>query len=154
MERCVSYDFTCSCTASIQVNFDSKTGSSSCGGTVCNSTGCISFGVLSVKLDDAGIEIRDNQSCISWTIGDQAGIEKFEIEGSHNGTSFKKIGEEAVSNKTGAASYRHCRANNYEFYRVKVIEQNGRSFYNKVLRAGGVQKSIRLYPNPATGKYL
>ncbi len=152
VERCASYDFTCSCMASIQVIFDSRTGSSSCGGSTCGSTGCISFGVLSVKLNDASIETSDNQSCISWTVAEQSGIEKYELQGSHDGTTFIKIGEQPPVNGTGAFSYRFCRSNNFEFYRIKVLELNGRSFYSRVLRAGDVQKNIRLYPNPAADK--
>lgn len=148
VERCTTYDFTCSCSASIQVNFDSQTGSSSCGGSTCNSTGCISFGVLAVKLVEAWVEERNGQNCIRWSVADQSGIAGYEIEGSSNGADFIKLGEQNPA--SSSSSFNYCTSQLYRFFRLKVKEQNGNSFYSKVLHSAvTAAKNIQLYPNPA-----
>jgi hypothetical protein len=93
---------------------------------------------------------------LSWKVGEQSGIQQYDIERSSDGIHFISIGS-VKANTQSASNYQFndaLPATAINFYRLKIIE-NLRSSYSHVIRLANAGKNvITLSPNPAKNKVL
>jgi len=115
------------------------------------------LGTLDVNLlSFSGTQLADAGNKISWTTDRAAAGMYFMLERSTNGTSFNLV---TLVNATTAST-----GNKYHFtdkdggtgvtyYRLKVVQQDGNSFYSKTIRLRGTDETgVHITPIPAARK--
>jgi hypothetical protein len=93
---------------------------------------------------------------LNWKVGEQSGIQQYDIERSTDGIHFLSIGS-VKANTQSTFNYQFndaLPATAINYYRLKIIE-NIRSSYSQVIRLANAGKNvITLSPNPAKNKVL
>ena len=100
--------------------------------------------------------IKQNDVLVEWSVADQNGTRKYEIEHSVNGTNFKLAGEVDAIGNNGLQDYQwlHTRAvQGYNYYRVNALTIDGRYVSSSIVKinfaaVNQTAASIRIYPNP------
>ncbi|MES2775693.1 MAG: T9SS type A sorting domain-containing protein [Bacteroidota bacterium] len=91
-----------------------------------------------------------------WQTANQRNFKQFEIERSYDGVSFSRVGQvHATANVTGQQEYRFTdssKATGTLFYRLKMIDLDGRFSYSQVVKIQGMQgvHFAKLMQNPVT----
>jgi hypothetical protein len=92
-----------------------------------------------------------------WKIATESNIDKYEVEKSTDGVTFRKFGEVIARNTGNADQYsfpdnQFSNGNNY--YRLKIIERNGTYKYSPIVRVSINTRGefITVYPNPVVNK--
>ncbi len=93
---------------------------------------------------------------LKWKVGEQSGIQQYDIERSSDGIHFTKIGS-VIANTQSNYDYQFNDAATVSatnFYRLKIVEYD-RASYSQVIRLTNAGKNaITLAPNPAKNKVL
>ena len=106
------------------------------------SAGCIdgvrfipNVGVLDIKLVSFQGEKASQSNILKWTVGENESGKLFEIEKSTDGRNFSKIAATNASNKSGTENYSFSdvRPSAAGYYRIKLIDKTGQSFYSSVV---------------------
>lgn len=91
---------------------------------------------------------------LSWKTANEVNFSHFEIERSTDGSQFIKIGTQA-SNASGYYEYLDATAAAADqyYYRLKMVDRDGRFSNSKIIRINNTGKAIvgQPYPNPAAG---
>lgn len=113
---------------------------------------------LPVKLVTFAGQLLNRQSLLHWDVAYEADVINYDVERSADGKSFTKMGSVAAKGNNGAQQLRY----NYTdpapfsgstFYRLKINEQNGKSYHSKVIRVELTDvATLNVYPNPASDK--
>ncbi len=116
-------------------------------------------GVLPLKFIQFTVLRIQTGVSINWTVVKDSSIYSFEVEKSENGIQFHTIAsakrDEFISERNGNWNYTitDALANNIVFYyRIKLIDINGRIIYSKVKKLNAAKKEnlfLSVYPNPA-----
>jgi hypothetical protein len=124
------------------------------------SAGCIdniqsipNVGVLPVKLLSFQGVKTDQTNLLKWTVGENESGKSFEIEKSTDGRNFTKIASINTSNKSGAEAYSFTDSHpsSASYYRVKLVDRTGQSFYSSVIFLQNervMNASLQLAGNP------
>lgn len=122
-----------------------------------NASGGVSFdcsnATLPLTLLTFNGKIVNNSSVLTWSTSLEMNSNRFEIEHSTDGRQFKTIGEvDAQGNSSTIIQYSFTDPNttsNTNFYRLKMIDNDGKYEYSSVLILNHQQEfKIKLYPNP------
>lgn len=111
---------------------------------------------LPVELVDMKAVNNDNSNIVSWATSMENNSNHFEIYRSNDGENFEMIGQLAAqgnSNIMNHYSYIDRTATGNNYYKIKVVDNNGESFWSgTVFVKGSTVPSMvsSLYPNPAT----
>jgi hypothetical protein len=93
---------------------------------------------------------------LEWQTTSELNTSHFEIERSSNGVQFDKIGERQATNTTQAAyNFTDNSPSTVNYYRLKIVNQDGKYFYSKVIIINKDGRSLYLNvirPNPFTGQ--
>ena len=109
-------------------------------------------GLLPVTLTDFTARWNDNTVDLNWKITNEVNLKSFELEYSVDGITFSKLASVPYHPANSSYTYTHLTPVLKNFYRLKMIDIDGRFLYSKILR---VQKNISgnkvvlIYPNPA-----
>ena len=109
-------------------------------------------GVLPVSLTNFTARWNNSEVDLNWQINNEINLSSFELEYSNNGIDFSKLTSVAYHKGISDYSYSHMTLTLKNFYRLKMINADGKYFYSKIL---SVQKNVSLnkviivYPNPA-----
>jgi glucose/arabinose dehydrogenase len=89
---------------------------------------------------------------LKWVTGSEIDIDKYVIEYSSNGRSYQAAGElPALYPSGGTYQFNHTISSGALFYRLRIIETDGRSYYSPVIRLGGTDKGkVQVYPTLVT----
>ncbi len=90
---------------------------------------------------------------LSWTTTSEINVDRFEIERSITGNTFTNIG----SINGGLLSYAFTDdkpENAINYYRLRMIDKDGRFTYSPVKSVNNTNQSLTVYPNPVTNKTL
>jgi hypothetical protein len=116
----------------------------------------VSVGVtLPLHLIDFSARNNNSNVLLLWKTSNEQNTSRFEIERSADGITFDKIGEVVANNTTAYNNYTYTDASagsDVKYYRLKMIDIDGRSTYSPVLRIGAAANKsvVSLYPNPAS----
>jgi hypothetical protein len=108
------------------------------------------------------VEKQNDHINLNWVVVQDAAIARFELQRSNDGVSFTGIGEKdprayiSDNNNNWQYNFRDDNpAATTVFYRVKMIDENGKQVYSKVvgLTATGDNGPVSIYPNPVS-RYL
>jgi hypothetical protein len=135
--------FSCPCNSVKALTVNSFT-SGSCGGASCTSTG----NLLPVLFTSFSGQQQKEQTCLRWQVGNPASIAYFAAEQSEDGQQFVPMAH--VNGGGAASSFSTCNAAGPAagYFRVKAVEQNGRSSYSNIIRIANTGGYINIRPNP------
>ena len=111
---------------------------------------------LSVFLHKFSVTQLGAEHLVKWTAEAEADVEYYELQRSTNGTDFSAIHRQVATNANGPNNYLYS-DNSYlpgvNYYRVKIVERNGRITYSLVIRTETQPQTelFRIVPNPLTG---
>ncbi|MGH2647017.1 MAG: T9SS type A sorting domain-containing protein, partial [Ginsengibacter sp.] len=109
-------------------------------------------GALPVTLTNFAARWNNNTVDLQWQITNEINLSNFELEYSNDGTHFSKLATLPYHNSISNYTYSHLTPSVKNFYRLKLVDADGKFFYSKIL---SVQKNISgakavvIYPNPA-----
>jgi hypothetical protein len=109
-------------------------------------------GVLPVTLTDFLATANNSAVDLQWKIANVINLKSFELEYSVDGISFSKLTAVNYQNRVLEYDYTHITSSSKNFYRLKMIDNEGRFFYSKILNVqmkGSQNKILLMYPNPA-----
>jgi endonuclease I len=116
-------------------------------------TACLA--VLPVTITNLSAKKINTNALISWKVGNEQSIVKYEIERSINRINFEKIGE-VSSNGNTLYTYTDNNLPKTErvYYRLKTVELIGKSTITNIVSVEGDRSNtlIKIFPNPANEK--
>ena len=115
--------------------------------------------VLPVKFTSFTANKKDNNALLNWTVANEtASVDRYEIERSLDGSTFKKINSFLKSNGTNNTNtYNYIDANISEakgngtiYYRIKQVDIDGRFVYSEIknIKSSQGNWSMTVFPNP------
>ncbi len=116
-----------------------------------------SLNALPVTFDDVKAFEKGTGVQIEWSNLTEKDVLNYVVERSANGRDFTAISQLAsrsnLSDKQSYLSFDGSPLSGTNYYRIKVVEIDGKIIYSKVLKVdiGKNVKGITLYPNPVTG---
>ncbi|MEP7237090.1 MAG: T9SS type A sorting domain-containing protein, partial [Ferruginibacter sp.] len=111
--------------------------------------------ILPLKFVSIKASLKNKDIQVDWSVAEETGVQKYEIERSADGISFSKAGEVAARGNNTSESYNwldvHPMAGN-NFYRVRSIDIDGKSLLSKivVIKTGTANSEFKIFPNPVT----
>lgn len=110
--------------------------------------------LLATKIADFAAYKDGKNAKLSWQINHSVDYASFEIQRSTDAASFTTIGTLTADQNPGAISFNQTDFNipaGLVYYRIKIIEKDGSSFYTKVVTVNNkLNESFIVSPNPAT----
>jgi trimeric autotransporter adhesin len=107
---------------------------------------------LPIGIENFTGSIVNKQPTLYWQIANNSNLQNFEIEKSLDGVAFTAIGTVTANAINNAYQFIDAGAwSNLQYYRVKVKETNGTSYYSKIIVIKDAQKDlelVKLYPQP------
>ncbi len=122
--------------------------------------GCFNFPSeipLPVKLLSFSGSYQNQASLLNWEVAEEINFDHYEIERSSNGYDFTKIAsKQALGTTSGKRQYQYSDdlsgvAGNIFYYRLKMVDIDGKSSYSNVIMIRRDQKTINgisIAPNP------
>ncbi|WP_118975661.1 T9SS type A sorting domain-containing protein [Taibaiella koreensis] len=115
-------------------------------------------GPLPVQLQSFMAVAQQNDADLSWKTAMEKNSSYFTIERSSNGKDFTGIGKISSKNEANGARYTYTDAgallnSDHQYYRLQSVDKDGTATYSNVVRVNAgnaIQKSLLVYPNPAT----
>lgn len=109
---------------------------------------------LPVELVDLKALNINNSNIVSWSTSMENNSRRFEIYRSNDGETFELTGQVAAkgnSNTMSNYSYIDRSASGSSFYKIKVVDNNGESFWSSAVFVKSALAVVSdLYPNPAS----
>lgn len=115
---------------------------------LCSSPGC----VVPVKVSEFTTNTIDCKPSLTWKVEDEISLNKYEVEKSIDGISFKNIG--TVNANGGLMPYTFTEQNlagKGSFYRLKMIDISGTYKYSHIVQfknTCNTQSSFEVFPSP------
>lgn len=99
------------------------------------------------------VQKQNSQALLTWTTGTETNNKSFVVEHSVNGSGWETIGEVKGANNSNTKNtytYLHgTPAGGKNYYRIRQVDQDGRSSYSSVQTLQFEQKAgLAVYPNP------
>jgi Secretion system C-terminal sorting domain len=124
----------------------------------CGTTG-LSATVLPVELSSLNASVKNDKVELNWTVESALNNLYFEIERSNDANQYQTIGKVTGAGTTAqTVQYSFtdiAPAANTNFYRLKLVDNNGSFKYSAVVTAkldGKIKNALQVYPNPVTDK--
>lgn len=109
--------------------------------------------LLPVKLLDLKATPKLHEVSLKWITKEEKGLLYYEVERSKDAITYTPVGKLTATNKIEQNDYLIIDIkpfSGWNYYRLKIVETNGKSSYSVVVKAWiGVTKQLLLYPNPA-----
>jgi hypothetical protein len=91
---------------------------------------------------------------VTWNTADEGNLKGFEVERSANGQVFQKMATVLANGNSVGEAYTWTDAiplNGNNYYRIKVLAQNGKVQYSQVMLVGpaAATATVAVYPQPA-----
>ncbi len=112
---------------------------------------------LPLRLLSFDVKQQNQKHVISWATERNVDIKGFIVEHSHNGATFEQIGNIEAKNNYDETNYNYenelKQSNNSSYYRLKIVESDGKYFYSKVIFIENTDdEKIVLGPNPTNNE--
>ena len=109
--------------------------------------------ILPVKFLDFTATPKLNEVSLKWITKEEKGLLYYEVERSRDAINYSFIQNVAPGNLIEQNNYHISDTkplNGWNYYRLKIVETNGKISYSVVIKAWiGGTKQLLLYPNPA-----
>ena len=95
---------------------------------------------------------ENNNAELKWDVTDEVNVREYVVERSVNGSNFTMVGEVPAKGKSIYTYTNYNIPATTVFYRVRSIDQDGRSKYSGILRLKGSTsygEGVKVYPVPA-----
>ncbi len=105
------------------------------------------------QLSFNGVKSGETKVNLEWKVANETQVHAYEVEYSLDGINFIRTGTVSPLNTPGTLTYRYT-APFYSpatFYRLKIVDMDGRYKYSDVLRFNAASQgtgSVKIYPNP------
>jgi len=114
---------------------------------------CEADGGGTLPLQLIGLHAREegDKNLIHWTTSNEILMEGFEVERSGDGHIFKSLAKVTAKNKAenSYTIYDDTPINGHNYYRIKMIDQNGSISYSHVVQVNRYYKTdLNILPNP------
>jgi hypothetical protein len=126
--------------------------------TFCGTTQ-VGSAVLPVELSSLNATAKNDKVELNWTVESALNNSYFEIERSNDASKYTVIGKVAGAGTTAqTVQYSFtdvAPAASTNFYRLKLVDNNGNFKYSAVVTArldGKIKNALQVYPNPVTDK--
>jgi hypothetical protein len=109
-------------------------------------------GTLPVTLTNFSARWNNNTVELQWKITNEINLTSFGLEYSPDGITFSRLTSVNYHQGISGYGYTHLTPSLKNFYRLKMIDTDGRYFYSKILRVQkntSRNKTVLIYPNPA-----
>ena len=110
--------------------------------------------LLATKVVDFTAQKDGKDAKLAWVIDQSLEYQSFEIERSSDGANFKNIGSQRTAQFSGSRNFAFTDYNlpaGIAYYRIKIIEKDGSSFYTKIASLNNkFTEAFIVSPNPAT----
>ncbi len=103
--------------------------------------------ILPLQLIDFKGVVREDEAHLYWTIASAKNVSHFEIEKSFDATSFSTLRQITLS-KQENYDYTDITFSKNTYYRLKIIDFDGRYEYSKIIFLQNPDDVIRIFPNP------
>lgn len=118
-----------------------------------------SFSTLPVFISSVKAYKTERGIQVAWNNKNETNVNYYEVERSANGVQFEKVCVTRLieNNTTGNNNWLDVSSNNSSnFYRIKVVEKSGVSFYSAIVRLCKelVKPSFSIFPNPVVEKEI
>lgn len=112
-----------------------------------------SFSVLPVQLISFSGKSIPSGQYLEWEVENEEHFFRYEVENSSDGRQFGLAGIVPASGKSRYSYTAQSVADKYQFYRLKMVDIDGRFTYSNILRLPGKdsRQELIIYPNPANG---
>jgi hypothetical protein len=107
--------------------------------------------VLPVSLIDLKLTTNKNISTLSWTSKTENNFSKYDVMFSSNGNDFKEVGSVLGRGNNSTYSFSHSHMGE-GFFKLMMVDVDGRFSYSRVLRANAKSISVRVGPNPVSDR--
>jgi hypothetical protein len=113
------------------------------------------FTTLSSNILNFTAELVDKKGLLKWETENEIEVNKYVVETSTNGNNYSEIGSMVAKNQPSKNSYSFThsglKANTYNYYRLKRVDNNQNIDYSKVvvLKLSDNNSTTSIYPNPA-----
>ncbi len=102
---------------------------------------------------------KDKNAQIDWTVAEQNGIQKYQVERSVDGLTFTRMAEVAAKANNTTASYQWLDVNTVtgsNYYRVRAIQADNKYFFSKVVvvKMDETKLAIKIFPNPIKSQQI
>ncbi|MFY7899960.1 MAG: hypothetical protein ACOVNY_07230, partial [Chitinophagaceae bacterium] len=107
--------------------------------------------MLPVSLSGFGLTTNNNISTLNWSSETEINFNKYVVLFSNNGVDYKEVGtvEGRGNNSKYSFNYVH---NGDGYFKLKMLDLDGRFTYSKVLYAKTKSLTIQVRPNPFVDK--
>lgn len=132
----------------IQIQDTIAAGSTAC---LCSSpAGTNSISILPLYLITLSAQAQKTNVKITWKINNEADVKMYEVEHSADNTSFKLLATVMPFNFSSYNTLDNAPVNGINYYRVKVIDINGKEKYSNIQRVNWSKTNdVSIYPTPA-----
>jgi hypothetical protein len=115
-----------------------------------------SYIFLPVKLTSLKVDEYNGAVELKWTVAEEQGITRYEVEKSLRGDNFQKIGEVIASSKSAYNYMDNSPTQGTNFYRLRILESAGSFHFSPIvtMRMTSNKASISIYPNPVRNHQL
>ncbi|MES2646613.1 MAG: T9SS type A sorting domain-containing protein [Bacteroidota bacterium] len=114
--------------------------------------------LLAIRDISFTVNVEGSKNKLNWSIKDDNTTKSYEVQRSNDGQSFsalKSVASKQIS--AGVANYSVSDDQPLEtsFYRVKVLDKDGSSWFSKVVKLQNekVKSSLAIFPNPNKGSF-
>lgn len=121
-----------------------------------NTCSASNYVLLPVQITSFKAAEQNGNVQLDWTVAEEQGINRYEVERSTTGENFQKIGEVTATRKTAYNFPDQSPAPGKDYYRLRIVENDGSYRYSTiaVLTIGGSKASVAVYPNPVSDHRL
>ena len=97
---------------------------------------------------------QNNINKISWEVSSEVNIDHYELEYSSNNQDYQTVGNITANGSINYTFNHNFQNSSAVFYRLKIVEQNGVSFYSPVVMLKGSIYDIKTYPTLVTNNSI
>lgn len=116
-------------------------------------------GTLPVNYTSITATKKDDNVVVGWSVAQEAGIIKYEVERSVNGVEFNKLGEVMAKNTGRPDSYTYTDNSPFQgksYYRTKALQADGKILYSRVVAISNhtTSSGLIVFSNPVTNSRI
>ena len=94
-------------------------------------------------------KLQNGQAQFIWQTGEELNFQSFELEKSIDNLKFEKIATIQPKGNNSSYQFSIAQTEQMAYYRLKLIDQSGKTAYSNIVKLSQLINEISIYPNPA-----